>query len=120
MGEEILALAKLVTGAGETEWEYLEKLCRAELDALGRRLRGTLEKTKENAFVCAAAWLAAADYFSAKGAAGAASWSAGDVSVKEKGGSDYAAAAALLRRAAHQLLADCLEDDDFAFQGVRG
>lgn len=120
MKEEILAVAKCVTGAAESEWKYLETLCGAEEENLNSRLAGVLDEAMRGAFICAAAWMAAADYYCGKSAGGAKAWTAGDVSVTEKGGEDYAAAAALLRRSAQQLLAGCIEDDNFAFRGVRG
>lgn len=121
MNEEILTLAKCVTGAPKEDWAYLETLCRAEGDALRARLIAPLEG-REGAFACAAAWLAAADYFCsrAKALTGAASWSAGDVSVKEADGAERSAAAEALRSAARQLMEGCLRDDSFAFRGVRG
>ena len=119
MNEEILTLAKCVTGAPKEEWAYLETLCSAETEALRARLRTSLEG-HEGAFACAAAWLAAADYFCAKALTGVSSWTAGDVRVTEAGSAERSAAAEALRNAARQLMAGCLRDDSFAFQGVRG
>ena len=117
--EEIMTLAKCVTGAPKEEWTYLETLCSAETEGLRRRLSGPVDGY-EGAFACAAAWLAAADYICAKALNGASSWSAGDVSVKEADASERSAAAEALRSAARQLLEGCLRDDSFAFRGVRG
>lgn len=119
MKEEILTLAKCVTGAPKEEWTYLETLCGAEEEALRRRLTGPVTG-REGAFACAAAWLAAADYFCGKALSGASSWTAGDVSVKEASASERSAAAEALRGAARQLMEGCLRDDRFAFRGVRG
>ena len=117
MAEEILTIAGVVTGAAEEEQEYLLALCRAEQT---RRLKEPLAEQDADAFVCAAAWLAAADYYSGKGAGGAVSWKAGEVSVQEQDAAAYRAAAESLRTAARQLAAPLVEDGGFAFWGVKG
>lgn len=119
MEEKILEMARLITGAGEEEKEYLAALCRAEQEKLRDRLREeSLEQS--DAFLCAAAWMAAADYCSGKGAGGAASWRAGDVSVQETDAQKRVAAADALRAAGARLLEGLVKDDAFAFWGVRG
>ena len=121
MKEEILAMVKQLTGAHEEEWPYLETLCAAEEDRLRHRFKREIDEALRGSFLCAAAWMAAADYFCARCALGGAqSWSAGDVSVKEKDASAMAAAAENLRAAAERLLQGALTDERFAFQGVRG
>ena len=64
--------------------------------------------------------MAAADYCSGKGAGGAASWRAGDVSVQETDAQKRIAAADALRAAGARLLEGLVKDDAFAFWGVRG
>ena len=120
MAEEILTIAGVVTGAAEEEQEYLLALCRAEQTALTRRLKEPLAEQDADAFVCPAACLVAADYYSGKGAGGAVSWKAGEVSVQEQDAAAYRAAAESLRTAARQLAAPLVEDGGFAFWGVKG
>ncbi len=120
MKEEILAVANCVTGAGEHETAYLEKLCAMEEARLQSRLKEPLTQENRDAFICAVAWMAAADYFGGKGTDGAASWSAGDVTVHEQPASAYSAASDNLRKAARVLLEGHLEDQQFAFLGVDG
>ena len=120
MKEQILAIARQLTGAAESEWSYLETLCDAETARLEKQLRRTPEDAEQSMFQCAAAWLAAADYFSGKGGSGAARWSAGDVTVQERDTASYAACAQSLRAAAAQLLQGLDADGGFAFLGVRG
>lgn len=119
MEEEILAIARAIVGAAEEEETYLAALCRAEQTRLAQRLQTPLCEENRGAFICAVAWMAAADYYSGKGAGGA-SWKAGDVSVENPSAEAYAAAAENLRRAARSLGAGLLEDDGFLFLGVWG
>ena len=119
MEEEILAIARAIVGAAQEEETYLATLCRMEQTRLQQRLQTPLSEENRSAFICAAAWMAASDYYRGKGA-GAASWKAGDVSVENPGAETYAATAAQLRRAAQSLGAGLLEDDGFVFLGVRG
>ena len=114
-----MEMARLITGAGEEEKEYLAALCRAEQEKLRDRLREE-SLGQSDAFLCAAAWMAAADYCSGKGAGGAASWRAGDVSVQETDAQKRVAAADALRAAGARLLEGLVKDDAFAFWGVRG
>lgn len=118
MEEKILAVAKIVTGAPEEEWTYLESLCTAETEHLRSRMKEALCEQTQDAFICAAGWLAAANYYCGKGGNGVASWSAGEVSVKEKDAAAWNAVAENLRRAAEQLMKGKLCDEQFAFLGV--
>ena len=120
MEEEILAVAKCVTGIQEQEEDYLSTLCAMERGRLEKRLKEPLTTENRSAFICAAAWMAAADYFGGKSGTGAASWSAGDVKVQEKDASAWNAASENLRRAAKTLMEEHLEDEGFSFLGVRG
>ena len=120
MEEEILTMAKVIAKPGAEEESYLQTLCAAEEAQLRRKLKAPLEDQGRSAFVCAAAALAAADYYAGKGAGGAASWRAGDVSVQEQDGGKYGAVAKNLRLAAAARMEGLLMDDGFAFLGVRG
>ena len=100
--------------------EDLATLCDVEARRLRRRLKEPLREEDHSAFVCAVAWMAAADYFSGKSAALPASWQAGDVSVQEAGGAERQTAVENLRAAAMRILEDLLEDEGFVFLGVRG
>ena len=120
MEQEILAMAKSIVQPAQEDESYLQALCRAQQARLEKRLRKPLTEGDGSTFLCAAAALAAADYYAAKGAQGGASWRAGDVSVSERSGTDYGAVAENLRRAATELLRGLLTDDSFAFLGVRG
>ena len=120
MEEEILAMAKSITKPAEEEESYLQTLCDAEQARLSEKLKEPLSDRRRSAFICAAAALAAADYYAGKGAGGAASWSAGDVTVHEQGGAGYGAVADNLRLVAAELMSGLLMDDGFAFLGVRG
>ena len=85
MSERILELALAATGGGETDRTLLEPLCAAAEEAWRRRLREDVtEEDCGEALLCAAAFTAAADL--AAGEGGAASFSAGDISVKLDGG----------------------------------
>ena len=119
MEEEIFEVAKTVTGAVEAEWNYLSSLCAAEAAQLKEHMKKPLDETDKNAFICAAGWLAAADYYCGKGG-GAVSWSAGDVRVQERDAAAWRSAAENLRSAAEHLLEGKLKDGGFAFLGVRG
>lgn len=120
MEEEIFAAANCICNASGQEEEYLRALCRAEAAQLERRWKEEPTEETRGVFVCAAAWLAAADYFSGRGASGAASWQAGDVRIQEPAATACGAAAENLRRAAESLLRGMLSDEGFAFLGVRG
>lgn len=115
MDQEILRLALAVTGAGEAGRAVLEVLCPAAEDAWRRRLRAGPEECWE-AFLCAAAFTAAADYLA--GGGGPASFTAGAVSVTAPSGAERAAQAANLRAAAERLMAPYAAVEDFCFLGV--
>ena len=119
MREEILTLARIVSGAGETEEALLESLCQAaRLRWEGRLRQGLTPEDCGRAFACAAAFTAAADL--AAGEGGSVSFSAGDISVKAPGGQERAAAAAELRRAAERLMEPYVRATDLWAKGVRG
>ena len=98
METEIQMLAQSMTGADQGEQDYLAALCAAQWERISQMLPEETESGRSR-LICAAASLAAADYFNTKGAAGTASWSAGDVSVHNRDGASCAAAARELRAA---------------------
>lgn len=113
---EIVDLARTVSGAGEAEEALLAALCAAAERRWTERLRrGVTAEDCGGAFVCAAAFTAAADLAAGRG--GISAFTAGPLSVREEGGADRAAA---LRRAAEGLMAPYAEAADFSFKGVRG
>lgn len=113
MSETIMELARSLCGAEEGD-ALLTALCGAAETAWRARLRGgvTAEACGE-AFLCAAAMTAAADYWA--GQCGVESFMAGELSVKH-GGEGTAA----LRQAAERLMEPYTVERGFAFQGVRG
>ena len=120
MDQTVRKLAETVSGAGEDEAALLVALCGAAI----RRWRGRLREglTAEDcgtAFHCAAAFTAAADLLSGGGDS-AASFTAGQVSVKARTAAESAALSASLRQAAEELMAPYTVPDGFAFLGVRG
>lgn len=120
MNETIFELARMAAGAGEAEETLLEALCAAAETMWTARLRrGVTAEDCGTAFACAAAFTAAAD-FTAGRRGRAASFTAGEISVKAPAAADEAAKAALLRQTAERLMAPYAEPEDFCFRGVRG
>nr|WP_326126352.1 hypothetical protein [uncultured Oscillibacter sp.] len=121
MTEEILMLARAVSGAGEAEQPLLEPLCRAARRRWEARLRpGLTPEDCGAAFVCAAAFTAAADLAAGRGGGGVSAFTAGDISVKGRGTAESAALARGLRETAEGLMAPYAKEDGFCFRGVRG
>lgn len=119
MREEILTLARAASGAGEAEEALLEPLCRAAYLRWEARLRpGLTPEACGAAFACAAAFTAAADLAAAEG--GAASFSAGDISVSLGGVQDRARRAESLRQAAEGLMEPFVRAAGLWAQGVEG
>lgn len=119
MHEEILALAKtLCSGAEESRLERLCEACEAEVAAKLRA--GVSTEQCEAAFICAAAWLAAAYYESAEGSDGIVSLRAGEMSVTAAGADRRSARCDLLRRSARALMEPYCRETAFSFQGVQG
>lgn len=117
MREKILELARGIAG----ESELLEALCGAEESRWRARLRqGVSPEDCGEAFVCAAAFTAAASLTAGRGGDGVASFTAGEVSVKGRSTAENAGAARAMRQAAEELMAPYTEAADFAFRGVRG
>lgn len=117
MSERILELALAATGGGETDRTLLEPLCAAAEEAWRRRLREDVtEEDCGEALPCAAAFTAAADL--AAGEGGAASFSAGDISVSLGSGQDRARQAESLRQAAKRLMEPFVRAEGLWAQGV--
>ena len=110
MSGRILAVACAMTKADENERETLALLCTAEEKALEGRLReGVCKEECEDAFICAAAFLAAAALESAR--AGGE-----ELSSLGEGGKRLAA----LREQAQMLMRPYTKDGAFCFFGVQG
>ena len=121
MREEILTLARIVSGAGETEEALLESLCQAaRLRWEGRLRQGLTPAVCVRALAGPAASRGAA-YRTAGGGGGAFSaFRGGDLSIKGRGAAEAASLAQGLRRTAEGLMAPYVETEDFCFKGVRG
>lgn len=118
MREHILELALAASG-GEAERTLLEPLClAAERAWLGRLREDVAPEDCGEAFPCAAAFTAAADL--AAGEGGAASFSAGDVSVSLGSAGDRAKRAESLRLAAERLMEPYARAAGLWAQGVEG
>ena len=118
----MIIMAKAVTGAGEEDTALLESLCRAELTIWSRRLRPdvTVEDCSDT-FCCAAAVSAAADFLTLQSsAAGAASFTAGEVSVRERDAGEVARVAQSLRETAEHLMSPYIDPQQFQFRSVQG
>ena len=119
--QEILTLAQEISGAGERELELLELLCVASRQTWEARLReGVSIQDCEAAFRCAAALTAAGELAVGRGGSDVASFTAGEISVRERGAADSAALAQGLRQAAERLMEPYVQPMDFYFKGVRG
>lgn len=121
MREEVLALARIVSGAGEAEEALLGPLCQAARQRWEARLRlGLAPEDCGAAFICAAAFTAAADLAAGRGGGAVSAFTAGDLSVKGRGAAEAAALAQSLRQTAEGLMSPYAEAEDFCFKGVRG
>ena len=119
MRERILKLALELTGGGEGNRMLLAALCAVAEDAWLARLReGVAAEDCGEALPCAAAFTAAADLAAAEG--GAASFSAGDISVSLGGVQDRARRAESLRQAAEGLMEPFVRAAGLWAQGVEG
>lgn len=115
MREEILTLARTLSGAGEDEETALALLCGAAEKEWTERLReGAKPEECREAFLCAAALTAAAGLTAGRGGM---RFTAGDVSVTETEGEQSAKS---LREEAQRLMAPYVTAEKFRFRGVRG
>lgn len=113
MNETILTMARSLCGAEEDD-ALLEALCSAAETAWNARLRaGVTAGDCGEAFLCAAAMTAAADYEAGRG--DVESFTAGELSIKQRSGGGEA-----LRQAAERLMEPYVSVRGFAFRGVRG
>lgn len=116
MQEEILTLARTLSGAGEDEADLLAMLCAASEKEWTDQLRdGVTAESCRAAFLCAAAMSAAAGLITGRG--GALHFAAGDVSVTETEGSETAKG---LRQEAKRLMDPYVTAENFDVRGVRG
>ena len=122
MQEVILTLAQTLTGAAEEERSLLERLCTAAVsDWEGRLRQGVTPSDCGEAFVCAAAFTAAAGLLTGRGGGEpVSSFTAGTVSVRGKSVAETSAAAEALRKQAGRLMTPFVKDAGFEFCGVRG
>lgn len=122
MHEEILALARTLSGASQAENSLLGLLCTAAEAEWTTRLRcGVTVGDCGAALQCAAAFTAVAGLVSGRGGdESVAGFTAGNVSVSEKSAGETTALAQNLRGQAEKLMAPYVAEDKFAFCGVRG
>lgn len=121
MTEEILMLARAVSGAGDAESTLLEPLCQAARQHWESRLcPGLTPEDCREAFVCAAAFTAAADLAAGRGGGAVSAFTAGEVSIKGRGAAESASLARGLRETAERLMAPYAGEENFCFRGVRG
>lgn len=120
MHEEIFALAQAIVNPSEAETALLEALCSAAEAELSGRIQGdlTAEDCRE-AFLCAAAFTAAARMLPCRAGSGGEEFTVGDVSIRS-GAGDLTDSAQALSFAAQRLMAPYRRDDGFAFLGVQG
>lgn len=122
MSGRILAVACAMTKADENERETLALLCTAEEKTLEERLReGVCKEECEDAFICAAAFLAAAALESARaGGEELSSLRAGDLTVTKRSSGEGGKRLAALREQAQMLMRPYTKDGAFCFFGVQG
>ena len=121
MFEQIPLLAAAITLPTEAEKPLLAALCTAAVGSVTQRLRpGLSAEDCGDAFLCAAAMVAAAGLISCRSSGDVEQFSAGDVSLKTGSNDNGCKAAASMRRHAAELMEPYWVDDGFAFAGVKG
>ncbi len=116
MTEEIFTIAKALASPTEAEEGVLWRLCAGAERELRSALRdGVTAEDCADLFLCAAAWLAAANLTGGRNETGAVR--VGDVSV---GGGNWSDTASRMRRQAWKIMAPYCGGDGFAFVGVPG
>jgi hypothetical protein len=120
--EQILNLAKTISGAADTEESLLELLCAAAAREWEERLReGLTAEDCGEAFLCAAALSAVAALAASRaGGERVSSFKAGEVSVSENSAAEAGVAAGALRAQAESLMVPFIRDDRFCVRGVKG
>ena len=120
MTERIISLASGLVNPSETEVVVLEALCRAaEARWMNALQDGVTPESCGEAFLCAAAFSAAADFAVSRNSEGIESFTAGEISVKRSSSAGTSQAEAL-RKAAERLMTPYAVTEGFAFKGVRG
>lgn len=115
MTEEIFAIAKILVTPTQAEEAVLQRLCAgAERELRAALAPGTTAEDCADLFLCAAAWLAAANLAGSRCETGTIQ--VGDVSI---GGGDWGETAQRMRRQAWKIMAPYC-GDGFAFVGVPG
>ena len=122
MSGQILAIARTMTKADESEQETLAMLCAAQEEALEKQLRdGVSKEMCESAFICAAAFLAAAALESARaGGEELSSLRAGDLTVTKRSAGESGRRLEALCEQARMLMQPYTKDGSFCFFGVQG
>ena len=117
MTDRILALACQMCGAEEGD-ALLEVLCHISETAWTARLKaGVTAEDCGEAFLCAVAFTAAADYLRGRDG-GVESFTAGEISIKKQ--STGSGGAEAMRKTAERLMVPYAGEAQFAFKGVRG
>lgn len=120
MEEEILRLAKAVAAATEEEEALLASLCAAASAEVRARLgEGMTAGDCGEAYVCAAAWLAAAALEGTRGS-GFSALRAGEITLTASDTQEHMKRSAALRREAWVMLEPYLGSGTFCFREVRG
>lgn len=120
MLEQIICLASAIVRPAGDECPLLRAMCTAAMTELAGRLRTGVEPGDcGDAFVCAAALLAASRMLPCRSGGDVEQFSVGDVSVRT-GGSGISGAADAMRRQAESMLTAYCGDSEFAFLGVKG
>lgn len=121
MTEQILELACGITSPSEEERSLLETLCHAAAAAWTARLKDNVSAEDcGEAFLCAVAFAAAADFAVGRNSNGLESFTAGEISVRRSGSVEGNSQAKALRKTAERLMAPYTKQETFAFKGVRG
>lgn len=122
VNDEIMAIAAEISKAEESEKTLLSMLCAAAGREVESRLRPGLSRQDcEGAFICASAWLAAADLAGTRGGGEEfSSLRAGDMTVVPRAEKERAESCERLRRRAWELMAPYIRDSGFHFCGVQG
>ena len=119
MTEQILTMACGITGAAEED-ALMKALCTAaDVNWTNRLKNGMTAEDCAEAFCCAVAFTAAADYTLGMEADGISGFSAGTVSIQRNKGNDCTELAQALRQTAQRLMMPYTEVADFCFKGVR-
>lgn len=118
---QILSIARTLTGAEQDEEMLLQRICLAQEAQLARALReGVKQEDCEDAFICAAAWLAAALESARAGGEELSSLRAGDMSVTKRAAADAARRLDALRAQAWALMRPYTKDGGFYFCRTQG